>query len=386
MGLSVDIIDNARDLAAIADEWNALAARFRTPLIRHEWFQAAADAFSPPGRLSIRVVRDGGGIAAIAPLVVNPWFGSRRLELLGTSVLAEPSGFLHRDEESLGVLLESILAARTPVLFAGLAEDSGALRYLQRAPRPTGAFTKQVRFESPFIPISNTWEAFSASISSSWRSSFRRSLRRAEESGPAAFAITSPCPKTALSVLEDFMQVEATGWKTRAGTALLVNRPLQAFFREYIRAAAEQGSFRFASMHIGDSLVAGQLVVECSNRLWVLKVGFDEAFSRCSPGILLMHRVIQHAFERLHEGVELLGANEQWISIWKPEIRNHYAYQCYPPSPWTMFSHGIESSALLVRKVRATVKRYRGRKALSMLFTKVSQRFRSAAPAAQEKS
>src|SRR5438876_71112 len=100
-----EIIRDKEGMRALAEQWNALADVFNAPLLRFEWFEACAEAFCLPGKLSIVSVTRGGRILAIAPLVLEQRFGYERLELLGAAVLCEPSGFLYRDEESLSELI-----------------------------------------------------------------------------------------------------------------------------------------------------------------------------------------------------------------------------------------------------------------------------------------
>ena len=38
-----------------------------------------------------------------------------------------------------------------------------------------------------------------------------------------------------------------------------------------------------------------QVAVETGGRFWLLKVGYDERFARCSPGSLLLLETIRHA-------------------------------------------------------------------------------------------
>jgi len=38
----MELIENVHDFSLIADEWNELADRFKTPLLKHEWFGACA--------------------------------------------------------------------------------------------------------------------------------------------------------------------------------------------------------------------------------------------------------------------------------------------------------------------------------------------------------
>jgi len=375
VSVEIDIIRDSAAFSSLSEEWNALASRFNSPLLRHEWFAACADAFCPPGELSIMVAHDGGEPTAIAPLVINPKFGTRRFEILGTSVLGELSGFIYRDEGSLRRLIKSIVAARRPVLFRCLLSDSPELQILRDEGSTGKAYAKSVTFSSPWIPITSCWDEFYSTISSSWRSTLRRAQRRAEEIGKVEYEICTPTAETLDGSLEEMVRVESSGWKSRTGTAVLVNTGLNRFFRNYTQSATRLGILRFAFLRIDGKSVASQLLVDYGRRYWVLKVGYDESYARCSPGILLMHHVIHNAFEQRREAFELLGANEPWVHIWKPQVHNHELYRRYPLSPLSVISHGLEAADSAIGRVRAIMKKEGGGIPWRVLVNKIGRRF-----------
>lgn len=293
-----------------------------------------------------------GAVVGIAPLVRTSRFGSERLELLGTAILVEPSGILYCHQEALTDLLKAILSMRKPLLFNGLLTDALETLHLKNSGRSPMAYSRSRPSASPWIPINCSWEKFSSTIASSWRSNLRRAQRRAEEFGTVQFEMISPDPASLEHSLAEVFRVEAASWKSRTGTALEIEGPLKHFFQIYAKSAAGNGTLRLAFLRINGKSVAAQLLVECANRLWVLKVGYDESYARCSPGILLMHRVLQYAFEKPYEALELLGANESWLHIWNPQVHMHESYRRYPYSPVPMVSLGLELSVVTAKKIR----------------------------------
>jgi CelD/BcsL family acetyltransferase involved in cellulose biosynthesis len=374
LSVTTDVIGDGKVFSSLADEWNALASRFRSPLLRHEWFAACAAAFCPPGRLNVMVTRSADGILAIAPLVVESEFGTKRLEILGTSVLGELSGFIYRDEDALEHLIRTITATGQPILFRCLPSESPELRMLKNTHPARWVYEKTVHFASPWVPIASCWEDFHKSISSSWRSSLRRSRRRAEEMGNVDFEILSPTLDTLETYLGEMVTVESSGWKSRTGTAVLVNAGLNRFFQEYAKAAARLGMLRFAFLRVNGKAIASQLLVDYGGRLWILKVGYDEDYARCSPGILLMHHVVQHAFEQHYEAFELLGANEPWVNIWKPQLHKHELYRRYPLTPLPVISHGLETADSTLGRLRTIMRKEGGGIPWRLLIGKLTHR------------
>jgi CelD/BcsL family acetyltransferase involved in cellulose biosynthesis len=352
LSITTEIIDNSSDLASIANEWNALADPFKTPLLRYEWFNASANAFSSICKLNIIVLRSDGKIIAIAPLVFTKIFGLKRLELLGASVLGEPIGLIYKDTETLTTLINEILHLRKPIFFRGLPSNSLEIDILKRQKKNNLTYTQNGSFAAPWIPILTNWESYYSTVSSRWRSTIRRAERRAKEFGNIKYEVVTPNLETLEKHLDEVFEVEMLSWKSRVGTALKTYSDLGNFFHSYSHATAKLGMLRLAFLRIEDKAVAVQLLIENANRIWVLKIGYDEAYARCSPGILLMHKVIQHAFEKQLEAIELLGTNQSWLNIWPSQLHRFDIYRLYPVTPIAIISCGLEFANAALHKLR----------------------------------
>lgn len=87
--------------------------------------------------------------------------------------------------------------------------------------------------------------------------------------------------------IEEFLQLEASGWKRRAGTALLCRPGHDRFFREVGRGFAEQGRLMFLSLQAGSQVLAQSVALIGGRGLFGFKKAYDETFARWSPGTLL---------------------------------------------------------------------------------------------------
>jgi CelD/BcsL family acetyltransferase involved in cellulose biosynthesis len=73
-----------------------------------------------------------------------------------------------------------------------------------------------------------------------------------------------------------------------------------------------------------------QLAIECGNRFWLLKIGYDEAFARCSPGSLLLLETVRYAALRGLHSYEFLGTAEPWTHMWTTCMRPCVSLLAYP--------------------------------------------------------
>jgi hypothetical protein len=84
--------------------------------------------------------------------------------------------------------------------------------------------------------------------------------------------------------LEDFFTLEASGWKGRQRTALIIDRYRSAFAREAINALAQDGRVRIYTLKAGDRPVASLVVLVDRGEAYTWKTAYDEAFAATSPG------------------------------------------------------------------------------------------------------
>ncbi len=357
----IETIGQMEQLESIAPEWNELASRHESPLLQFGWFRAGADAFGGRQTPSVYIAKTNGTIDAIAGLSSVTIAGFRKIEMMGASVLREPTGFLYRNEESLGGLLEHILTSGCPVVLHRIASDSPENRLLRSLCARHRILRITRRSATPWIPITTDWNTYERSISSSRRSSLRRSRRRADELGKVTFDFRSPRFEEVDAMLEEVFAVEAAGWKGREGTAMKSRSALREFFLFYTRTATNNNLARICSMRLNGKAIAVLLGVEFADRFWVLKIGFDEQWASCSPGILLMHEVIRWAFEHRLRAFEFLGSDEPWLHMWTDHVHEYDTQWMYPMTPSGLFWLSIDMPNTLKAKLISIKARIRKR-------------------------
>ncbi len=279
------VLRSIQQLESLAGEWNGLADLTRHALLRHEWFLSAARTLHANDTLAVVADRDAAGrLTAVAPLVARVDGGVTRVELLGSSALHEPAGFLCPAPERRAALLESILELRQPMLLRRMVADSLPSLSEGQTTNRHGLFISRPGAACLAIDLAGEAATFFDTLPGKLRYDIRRARTRAEALGAVTFEALAPAPSDVDRLFSEFMTVEAAGWKGRRGSALAANPSLRAFFRFYCERTAEQGTLRMFRLRIAGKVAAVQMSVELYNRLWVLKIGYDEAMGHCSPG------------------------------------------------------------------------------------------------------
>jgi CelD/BcsL family acetyltransferase involved in cellulose biosynthesis len=316
-------------LDQLAGVWDSLAATSASPMQQYIWARACTEAFDSDGRLSMVAVGSAAHPVALAPLVNRGRMVSR-LEMLGVRELYEPMDFLYADPSHLPALANA-LAEMGAVLYLGrLPADSPVIAALRKAYRLRGWVHTLPAASYPYIALNADWMEPERQFNAGRRSDFRRAQRHADKMGSVSYEVTYPTPAELDTLLEEAYAVESAGWKADKGTALKVDPALGAFYRRYAAAACEKGILRLFFFRIDGRAVAMQLAVECFDRFWLLKIGYDERFSRCSPGTLLMLHTLKYAAERGLGSYEFLGLAESWTSNWTQTLRPSISLRAYP--------------------------------------------------------
>jgi CelD/BcsL family acetyltransferase involved in cellulose biosynthesis len=87
--------------------------------------------------------------------------------------------------------------------------------------------------------------------------------------------------------VEQFLELEAKGWKGRGGTALSCRPGHDRFFREVARGFADQDRLLFLSLEAGSTVLAQNTALVAGEGLFGFKRAYDEDYARWSPGALL---------------------------------------------------------------------------------------------------
>ena len=328
----IEILSDHQALLRLREPWNALAAGFANPLLRHECAVACAEAFAEPGRLAVFVARSGDDVRAIASFHAVRRAGIRRLHAL-TRPLREPAGFLYRDGDALTELLEGVLADGHPLMLGRLPAGGAELRTLQDLSGRRSGLPRASRDDSSvWVPLRDDWPQFEAGMSSARRAYVRRKWRRAERLGRVEFEALTPDGDSAVPALREAYRVEAAGWKGRNGSAILQTPRYERFFTDYSLAAARLGMLRLYTLKIGGEAAAVRIAVEHADRLWELKIGYDERFQDCSPGILLTHETLRHACGQGLSAFEFLGQAEEWEFAWTEQVHRYTSLTLHPLS------------------------------------------------------
>jgi CelD/BcsL family acetyltransferase involved in cellulose biosynthesis len=124
-------------------------------------------------------------------------------------------------------------------------------------------------------------------VSSSTRKKLRQYRRRLAEKGAVTSTIVTE-PEAVRRAVDWFLDIEASGWKGRNGTALKCNDAEAAFMRGAMAALADRGNAAIHAISVDAKPVSMQIVARAGDVAFTWKTAYDESYRDYSPGMLLL--------------------------------------------------------------------------------------------------
>lgn len=362
--LQVEALDAEQAQGHVAS-WRDLAARALEP-----------NAFLEPA-FALPLARSAEGKAH--PLFVAVWTGGAPRRLLGLFALdGKRLGFSRLWLDKQAALATPLLdrdcavavlarffdwlaasAGAVGLVFPRLVEDGPVHQAICAAARATGreARTLEAYRRAALHAGSDRDELWRRGASKKALKDLRRRRRRLAECGALDFTLAAT-PAQVEDALEEFLALEASGWKAARG-ALLNDPKLATFARRAIAGLAREGKCRAARLSLDARPLAIGLVIESAGRAYFWKIAFDERFRAMAPGVDLVYELTGALAARSDIGVtdSCAIANHPMIDRFWPDrlaicdlavaLGNH------PPLAFRL-ACGFE---MLVRRMRTIMKR-----------------------------
>lgn len=291
-GVKARWINPAELRPAELDAWADLGERALEPNPFYEpaFLLPAARHIDGDG-VSLLVVEDGPEWVALAPVRAPRWRG-RRAPVLATwrpmySFLGTPQVDRMRPADALGALLEAATTRAPGRLFAldWVGSDGRLVGQARLAAADLGyRVLELVSFERAALRR-RPEENYQEGMRSHRRRDLQR-LRRGLERVLGAELETRDRSGDGAAP-DDFMHLEAAGWKGGAGTAMASSEDHARFFREACAGFRDRGSLQIISLEAGARTLAMKCNFRAGEGIFCFKIAFDEEFAKFSPGVQL---------------------------------------------------------------------------------------------------
>lgn len=318
-------IESLAELRAHAAAWDDLFARSGAtlPTSRAELIAQWCETFAPGRPFGAVVIEHYGQWVAALPWIEKRLLGTRMAVLPGCSWSTAGELLLDPDCDSRE-LAERMVAYLRQRRFGWLLLD--AIPRAQANWRAWHAalatqrvdFVSRRRFRANVACIDGDWEKYFASRHKNHRHQLRNAIARAEHIGRTEIEhFRDLTPEQVEPLLRTAFEIESSGWKGTEQSAVLTHPHAWDFYLQQARQLAEWGHLRITLLRCGGHPIASEYGWTSGGVYCSLKVGYDEAFRKLSPGQLLRYKLIEHFFRtREVDYFDFFGAASNATTKW----------------------------------------------------------------------
>lgn len=372
--ITLKIVRESAELAGYREEWDQLLENCvqKSPMLSYAWVSSYLDhRLENSESWYVVLAHSDNKLVGVLPVIVTPY----RVLGLSRPVLKTP-----HDAHTLGgdALLARDATADLFPLIIQAAELETPDRYvfkLSRVVEDSPTITSCLILKDHYVhkenvgigyyyPARDNFEEYYSALSKNMRGNLRRAENKLRQMVELEMDVLEGVEATA-GFLNDFMPVEASGWKGRSGSAIGKSTELTDFYTTLTERLSRSGMLRWECLYGDRKLIAANLCVRFGGTIVIWKLGYDEDFRKYSPGGILFKHVLERAFS--DDGIEEfnLMSDTAWQTNWNPKQRNYFDLFIYPKRPISvLFGYLPQKVKDLIRKVPIFMKFVRALKKL----------------------
>jgi len=337
--LRVEIARALSDLEVHRDAWNGLAARSpqQLPMLSHAWTSTYLEKALPCGsRWACFFAYRGARLAAVLPVV------TRQTARLGIGALA--LGTPRDDHTQIGDLLFASIddVDAVPAILSAATREFPNARYLEinrfpessvllEALRSNALHVRRTLHEDSFgayLPVPADFPSYRNGLSRNFRNNLNKATNKVAKLRDVEFRFAD-AHTTSNEDFTEFLIVEASGWKGEAGSAIARSPQLVEFYVTLVRRLSEVGWLEWQFLSGNGCTLAANLAIRMPKSVVIWKLGYNDAYSRCSPGSVLLEELVRREVAaRAIEEINLT-TNQPWYDNWEMRRRTYYTARFY---------------------------------------------------------
>ncbi len=301
--------------------------------------------------MSVLVVNDGPVPAGVIPLKRDrrEFYGIRLavLELprhvhvpLSDIVLSDRL----RERDVAGAVRAFLSESRLEwdvLAFTNVLEDSCAFALAPDDPYRVALPTRRC----DYLVKPASYDKFAKTLSKNFRANLRKArnkLSRFKGEGRVQ-CLSVRDPGQLEWAFDEFLRVEASGWKGEAGTrsAIQFSQRLRQYYHSLLTGFAELDGYEINLLRLDKRSIGAQFCLRTGDTNYLLKIGYDEAYAKYAPGNMLLEWLLKRGNDAQIRQINLV-TDTAWHAGWAPasyQVYNVYLFN--PRSSRARFVHKL---------------------------------------------
>jgi CelD/BcsL family acetyltransferase involved in cellulose biosynthesis len=339
-------INTIEEFRNLKEEWNELLARSSsdTIFLRHEWLFTWWEVFGKDKNLFILVVRENEKIVGIAPLMIVKTklnlFPVRAVKFIGEKESDRADFIIESDSKYAIEAIVSYLINNSYrwdiVWLKEILEDSAMVNRLQAYLSKNGLKLWQgICSICPYISLDNNWNEFWKSLKPSLKRNLRNRNRRLSEKGEVKFERYNN-GSNVNDLLSQAIYIERKSWKGSDNIGIFHSEDHKVFHKRFADISRKQDWFDLSFLSIDSNKISFHYGFKYKNKFLSYNTSYDPLYSKESPGVILMHFMLQDFFREGIAELDLLNGEQSYKLDWTSNIRQHIQFMIFKKS---FYSH-----------------------------------------------
>jgi len=332
--IKTNVVEKLDHLLDLREEWDQLLQRcsYRTPFYSLDWLRIWWGAFGSDFQLRVLVIRDGGKLTGVAPLMYSTeQRGPLRIRKLGSirNYYTPKADFLLAEKEE--ACLQHVLEYCADegdlwdmVEFTYLPEDSRNADRLEAMLKSRGTpCLVRTSHESPYVRFDGGFEAYLKMRSTRFRRNLCNARNRLRKAGESELIVLRDDPEALGGHLEDLFSLSLRSWKGQTGTATGAQDGLKGFYGDVAKCWQAKAGLELRLLKINGACIASMISLVEEGRVYTLKTDYDTQYRRLSPGNLIFRSLLEDHLNGGTEEIDFLAVKQAYLDRWCTGYRRH---------------------------------------------------------------
>lgn len=323
--LHTQLITGEQEFAALADQWQKLAALDDQAAIFNDWHWCSLwwHHYKHLGKLYVLLVFNNQQLVGIAPFYHNSSrslgvFKQHTLRFIGTggdtapddvNMLALPA-VRQQVVDVVWDHLESVKFER--LLFSDLViESSFNQTGLKRLRSGRGFTTKPKIYTRRIAQLPADWPSFRQQISRNTHKQIKRRQNRLATAGEVSFDLCQSETEVD-DAFDALVRLHNARWQSKGGGGAFTSEAYCGFHRAFMRELHANNQLWLITLKVDKKIIGVEYAFEYKKTLMFFQTGFDPEFEQLSPGHVLMTFAIKRAIETGLRRIDLLKGDYQY--------------------------------------------------------------------------
>ena len=344
--LTIEVIKDFNSFVNLKSDWNNLLSKSDcdVPYLTHEWLTTWWECFGDKNELLILLVKKNNNLIAAAPLMISETkkysLKLRHIGFIGNDLCYRLNFLLTEvPETSLEKIFDSLIKECRWDLIELINIPTDSSGYKLTKYLFNNKYHRQIFYGekesliTPYIKTNGHWNEYLSQLNNNFIKNLRWNKNRLQKLGANLYQYNTKNKTHSLQqILADIFEIAKNTWQYQKGTSIVSTTCEKKFYTLLSQRFDESYGLYLSLLKKGGNGISFRYEIKYNEKLYNLKIGYDQQYKMYSPGIVLQALCFEEWFKiRLSEidmGGTLDSAKKHWTKLTK-EHRNILIFKKY---------------------------------------------------------